>query len=567
MPSLLSATLVVAALVGPQFATGVAAGNGQTQLIDDQRMLTAVDDRGQSNDGSAISDGGRSNFIHQGGFLSVGSSGGPAGLPQIVDSHGRAVLLRGVNVNGLEDYYANNANPVTPVYPIAPSAYAGGRCPQRNTAVESIPVCRADFAQLSTFGYDAIRLGISWSLLEPSPGKISSVYVDRIAQVVRWASQAGIYVIIDMHQDAWSKYLYTQPGQTCPSPSSSWNGYHEADGAPAWATLTTLPVCYVGAREVDPAVQDAFQHFYDNAPASDGVGVQTHFDNAFAALAKAFASNPTVAGYDLFNEPSPGLNPPMTMDSSVLMPLYARVVSAMRAAAPAFKQLVFLEPDVTRDTTDATVYAAPWSAYSSYKNAVFAPHIYTRVFTPDGLAHTAAGTPTFQPMSEGYTTGIANAHQLGTPLWIGEFGALVSTDATILAAHYREQDRWGLGGTLWVWKAPTSAQDSVLHGPFGPGIAYPSRVLYTQRAYPMTLAGNLTGLAYSPTGHTFRLTASSGPVRGGDLNAASLVWLPPTLTGPAVVTGARSAVITMNGGREVELFPTGGAYSLSVTTT
>ena len=39
-------------------------------------------------------------------------------------------------------------------------------------SVEGVPLCRRDFAQMRPLGYDAIRLNLSWSLLEPAPGHI-----------------------------------------------------------------------------------------------------------------------------------------------------------------------------------------------------------------------------------------------------------------------------------------------------------------------------------------------------------------------------------------------------------
>src|SRR5437016_4233086 len=107
-------------------------------------------------------------------FLHAGPASGPSGLHQIVDQYNREVLLEGV------------------------------------------PLCASDFPQMRPLGYNIIRLTLSWSLIEPTetggidqPGSPSSVYFDRIAQVVAWAKAQGIYVLLDLHQDAWSKYDYT----------------------------------------------------------------------------------------------------------------------------------------------------------------------------------------------------------------------------------------------------------------------------------------------------------------------------------------------------------------------
>src|SRR5207247_2629098 len=149
-------------------------------------------------------------------FLHVGTPSPETGLPHVVDPRGRTILLKGVNVDGIVDYWdANEKNPpppeqLKPPYPHDPKLYANGACPPDNPRVEGVVTCRFDFGQMRPLGYDAIRLNLSWSLLEPAPGKIDGTYMNRIAQVVRWARRRGIYVVLDMHQDAWSKYVYTR---------------------------------------------------------------------------------------------------------------------------------------------------------------------------------------------------------------------------------------------------------------------------------------------------------------------------------------------------------------------
>ena len=135
-----------------------------------------------------------------------------------------------------------------------------------------------------------------------APGVIDQTYLERVAQVVAWAKAVGIYVVIDMHQDAWSKYLYTAPGEACVAPFQAIRGF---DGAPRWASEHVAPACALnGVRELDPAVQEDFQKLYDDAKAPDGVGLQEHYANAMLALARRFHEEPTVAGYEIINEPN-----------------------------------------------------------------------------------------------------------------------------------------------------------------------------------------------------------------------------------------------------------------------
>ncbi|NLB38472.1 MAG: cellulase family glycosylhydrolase, partial [Clostridiales bacterium] len=70
-------------------------------------------------------------------------------------------------------------------------------------------------------GINLVRLGILWAAVEPSPGQYDETYFDFIGRQLDLAEQAGIAVILDMHQD-----LYAQ---------------RFSDGAPDWAVLTDKP--------------------------------------------------------------------------------------------------------------------------------------------------------------------------------------------------------------------------------------------------------------------------------------------------------------------------------------
>ena len=88
---------------------------------------------------------------------------------------------------------------------------------------------------MRTLGFDVVRLLVHWSALEPRRGTFDTAYLDRIRQAVGWAREHGIYVVLDMHQDAWGKYIASPPGETCAPGFTHQQGW---DGAPRWATLT-----------------------------------------------------------------------------------------------------------------------------------------------------------------------------------------------------------------------------------------------------------------------------------------------------------------------------------------
>jgi endoglycosylceramidase len=500
-------------------------------------------------------------------FLHVGGTAAPAGLPQVLDRSGREVLLRGVNLTGLRDDYVANGS-LQPPYPVDPGAYSGGQCPPGNLGVYMAPVCEKDAGQLAGFGYDVVRLPVSWSLLEPQPGQIDSTYVARIAQVVGWLRQAGIYTVIDLHQDAWSKYLYTPAGASCPPTTEPVTGFHEADGAPQWASSHVAPVCAEhGIRDLDAAVQEDFQRLYNDLPAPDGVGLQEHFAAALSALATRFAGDPAVAGYELLNEPEPGYVPAGVMDASELFPFYAKVIRSVRARVPGFRQLFFIEPDVTRDILDRSVVAGPWSVYSPYRDVVYAPHIYTGVFTLNAELGLSQLNPLYPP-NGGYDSAVQDARALGLPLWVGEFGNGVDQDDTLLRTQYANQDRLAVGGALWYWKGFASLDGhwSVLYDDASHvDAAYPSRVKFTDRAYPIYLAGRIQSLSYDPDTGGMLLRASSRRVPASRPGRATVVYIPAAATGEVTAAGAAVDVIPgPGGGREALVYPSGGPYQVAV---
>jgi endoglycosylceramidase len=494
-------------------------------------------------------------------YLHVGPAAGPSALPQIVDERGRTVLLKGANADGLVDYWRQD---LKPPYPTAPVAYAKRRCPPDDPSVEGVMICDFDFPQWRPLGWNVVRLNLSWSLLEPDPGKIDKQYLDRIQQVVGWARAEGVYVLLDMHQDAWSKYVYTKPGETCTDPFKATRGY---DGAPEWASRPTSQACaFNGVRELDPAVAESFQKLWVNAPAPDGVGLQDHYAKVMVALAKRFHGDPAVAGYEIINEPSPGFVPtPAAPDATELFPFYGKVVNAVTAAVPGFRQLFFVEPNTERNVTDAPEALNPWSAYSSYPNVVYAPHIYTGVFTADQIV----ASTRFFPSENGYRSAALDAKALGLPLWVGEFGNNPPDDQTLLKESYRLQDQFGVGGAIWLWKENANDVNgavnwSVYGPPFGQGTPNAGRLPLVTRAYPLFLAGELKSLSYDPPTQAFDLHADSQPVACGDRAHATLLFVPSHV--PIAVDNARAEAFDRAAGREVYVYPDGGPYRVKNAT-
>eukprot|EP00158_Paraphelidium_tribonemae_P006707 Partr_v1_DN27943_c0_g1_i1_m11403 putative Cellulase (glycosyl hydrolase family 5) len=67
--------------------------------------------------------------------------------------------------------------------------------------------CDEHFTRLKLWGLTFIRLGVTWEALEHSgPGQYDEQYIAFVVAVCRQAEEHGLRVIIDPHQDTWSRY-------------------------------------------------------------------------------------------------------------------------------------------------------------------------------------------------------------------------------------------------------------------------------------------------------------------------------------------------------------------------
>ncbi len=343
-----------------------------------------------------------------------------AGGPRIADLSGAQVTLRGINVNQLNSYY--RADP---------------------RLDDVAPLSEQDFADIAALGMNSVRLTLSWSRLEPRRGEISAAYLARIAEAVGWARRHRIYVILDVHQDAWSAAVAAPSGTRCRAGTEPMTGW---DGAPAWATyMDDRPPCQITGRDLAPNVSRAFESFY-----FDREGIQTRLIGAWAALARAFAADPTVAGFDLLNEPNFAESPPLT-STLMLANYYARAIRAIRAAESGtpggFPHLVFVEPSII--WSGFGFDNLPPRGFAEDRQIVFSPHLYNESITSDqdlGM--------TLISVERGFALASGAAAQLSAPLWIGEWGAFRDpiAQAPLLARQAQAEDALQVGSAAWVWK-------------------------------------------------------------------------------------------------------------------
>ena len=426
---------------------------------------------------------------------------------RIVDSLGRDVILRGANVNSLGEYWQG-------VPGIDPT----------------IPITGADWDAMAAHGFSVVRLLISWSRVEPTRGSFDQAYLDQVDATVTAAAARGIYSVIDMHQDAYTKFLSTTDPSTCPAGTSPGKGW---DGAPAWAVLSDgLSTCTPGERNASPAVNRAWNNFYDNVQ-----GIRDEFVKAWKAVAARFKGRPEVAGYDVLNEPE--TSRPAAQLTSVYSQFLGDAATGIRQAesGAAFGHLIFIEPGVPAGHPSyGLMIPDPKAAGVSTKNMVASAHNYSESLGLSGLNLTIEGTNSL----------IANVSAgLGVPVWGGEYGFWDTTPSTLakVERYAADEDRHAWGGAWWQWRqscgdphavqwsgnqvvAPSgvSTQLNQLGCPANTDLGPTNAFLdVLGRGYARTTPGRIVQLVSDPkTGH-LKVKATVGSA-GGQL----VVWSPTT---------------------------------------
>ncbi len=343
---------------------------------------------------------------------------------RIVDSAGREVLLRGVNLNTHVEYWQYD--------------------PDRFT---TYPFTDQDADLMASMGWNMVRLCISWSRVEPAPGEYDEAYLNEVAESVAKLRQRGIYTLIDLHQDAWGASLAAGPDEVCPDskPAGGW------DGAPAWATFDEgRPRCNARARELVPAVRAAWENFFRNRKGPGGIGIRTRYVQMFAHVVKRFAADNAVAGYDVMNEPNQFLEE----NAAVLSQFYEDALHAMRKAeleVGAPRRLFFFEPTIA---WQAVNFPAP-PPFDHDDQVVYSPHIYQGGIDPGTL-------------EEGFAQAIKDTVSLynGAPVVTGEWGSsperAKDAEDDYFERHLREQDLRRFGALVWTWH--TACGDAHAYG-------------------------------------------------------------------------------------------------------
>ncbi|KAI0023054.1 putative glycosyl hydrolase [Xylariomycetidae sp. FL0641] len=232
---------------------------------------------------------------------------------------GRSLLLRGVN---LADGKFPRDQPSYKLESL--SSEVGSTCTYLDTPLK-LDEAPHHLKRLRYYGFNVLRVPVVWEALEhEGPGIYDDEYIDHIVKLVRLCNEHGFKVIINPHQDIWSRY---SGGSGAPL----WT-LHACGLDPDYFAETHAAVRYaewpLDRPEKDPraspnmmwttnhnrlASATLFTLFFagrDFAPRCrlDGANIQDYLQGrylaAYARLAAALGDLPFA--YDSMNEPEPG---------------------------------------------------------------------------------------------------------------------------------------------------------------------------------------------------------------------------------------------------------------------
>ncbi|MGB4442091.1 MAG: cellulase family glycosylhydrolase [Coriobacteriia bacterium] len=231
------------------------------------------------------------------------------------DEHGRTRMLRGVNLGGSSK---------VPTVPDGATWRREGFFEHRDVSFVGRPFpleeAEEHFGRLERWGFTFLRLLTTWEAIEHAgPGQYDEAYLTYFRTIVEKAAAHGISVLIDPHQDVWSRFTGGDgaPGWTLEAAGLDMTAFaetgaaicHQTHGDPfprmIWPTNygklanLTMWTLFFGGDVFAPETR------VDGVPIQEYL--QDHYIAAIAHLAERLKGLPNVVGFDTLNEPSGGL--------------------------------------------------------------------------------------------------------------------------------------------------------------------------------------------------------------------------------------------------------------------
>ncbi|WP_306334176.1 cellulase family glycosylhydrolase [Streptomyces sp. KL118A] len=409
-------------------------------------------------------------------LVAVGPQGAGAGRADtasghrwITDRQGRALVLRGLST-------ASSAKQAADGMPW----------------IEEKDVAR----ERRSLGTNFVRFLLQWRKVEPSPGTYDRTYLRQVAERVRWYGKRGYHVLLDMHQDLYGPRV-------------------GGNGAPAWATgtdgLTSAPTDPWELGYVEPGTVRAFDRFWGTVE-GDGRDLREHYVGAVREVARHFAADDTVIGYDLMNEPWGGSVQGPAFEAGPLARLYQDAIDAVRTVDR--DHWLFVEPSAIGSNwgfaTGLPRLDDPRGDGDAARIA-YAPHLYPLPMDLGGGYTGSTKGQVDRSLRAWREQTEKTARRLGAPVVIGEFGLDTGLPGAMeyVEKVQRMADDMGAGFAYW-------SNDP---GPWAPWDAKlrPTKLLpVLDRPAPLAVAGDPVAYGWDEAGKTLTVSwRGTADARGG----------------------------------------------------
>jgi endoglycosylceramidase len=276
---------------------------------------------------------------------------------------------------------------------------------------------------LVAWGVNVVRLLVTWEAFEPERGHYDASYLDYLATLIEACEARGAYVILDVHQDAFSRFSTAGCGEGFPRWAVPADVALDApDNGQACATWNLQMI-------TDLDTHRSWQAFHANENA-----VRDRYLALLDRLGERFGDHPNVIGFDMLNEP-------WGDEVSEIGALYEDAARVLRARAP--DTLLFVSPHALTSGGADTAMTRP-----SFDNLVYSPHYYDGAVLLLGIWTGTDLRPVFDQMQ-------AVATRWNVPLMLGELGAPADAQGALdyVDALYGELDRTFAAAAHWGFAA------------------------------------------------------------------------------------------------------------------